>query len=107
MQEYINADAYMHFSTPPRSSKLACTFMVCTSIQYATTPHEQHYLKYQHFRVLYKAPGLLIIKLKAPLLEETIYVAHAPHAQPYNTPAQIWWDTFHGLAEKWPDHDIR
>ena len=98
--EFSIADSFMQFSTPLHQSKLGCTLLASTRLPYATTKHKELYLKYQHFRVLHQHHRLLIIALRAPQLNEIIYVVHTPHVG--QGQERQWWDMYNQLAEKWP-----
>ena len=100
--EYSVADSFMQFSTPLHQSKLGCTLLASTRIPYATTRHKELYLKYQHFRVLHQHHRLLVIALRAPLLNEIIYVVHTPHVGQDHLYRRQWWEMYNRLAEKWP-----
>ena len=100
--EFSIADSYMQFSTPLHQSKLGCTLLASTRLPYAQTKHKELYLKYQHFRVLHQHHRLLILALRAPLLNEIIYVVHTPHVGQDHLYRRQWWKMYNQLAEKWP-----
>ena len=97
-------DGYLHVTTGGHNNNHGVGFLLNLVRPYAVTKGREFRLQEQHVRVTHSEPTRMVIKLRAPHLEMTLMVAHAPQSGVATALRKEWWAETDVLAHRWtPD----
>ncbi len=97
-------DGYLHVTSGGHNNNHGVGFLLNLVRPYATTKGRELRQQERHVRVTHSEPTRMILKLRAPHLEMTLTVAHAPQSGLAAAFRKEWWEETDKLVQRWtPD----